>query len=90
MALITKCETFAADGQSSIKILRGILFTSTTADTLTLKEGSSGGTVKFTFAVGAGSSTGFSFPEGGVTSTTGNWYVDVTTTGTPAITLIGD
>jgi hypothetical protein len=91
MALSTKTEYFTADGQSTIKVLRAIIFTSTTADTLDLKDGSSGGSVKMSFAVAAGGTTGVSLPDGGITISTGTgWYADVTTTGAPKITLIGD
>ena len=86
----SKVEVFAADGQSSIKILRAILFTSgAAADTVELRAGSSGGAVFLTFRnPTALSSVGQTF-ERGVQCPTGNWYVDYT--GTPGtVTLIGD
>ena len=90
MRAASKVETFAADGQSSIKILRALVFTSgAAADTLELRAGSSGGAVIITYRnPTALSSIGQTF-ERGVECPTGNWYVDYT--GTPGtVTLIGD
>lgn len=86
-----KVEPFAADGQSTISVLRALVFTSgAAADTLELKAGGSGGAVYLTYKQPTASATiAQSFPDGGVTCPTGNWYVEYT--GTPGtVTLVGD
>jgi hypothetical protein len=86
----SKIRTFAADGQSDIKILRAIIFTSgAAADAVELKAGGSGGVVFLTYRQPTAlASIGQTFTTG-VECPTGNWYVEYT--GTPGtVTLIGD
>jgi hypothetical protein len=89
MAASGKCAVFAADGQSDIKILRGIIFNSTTADRVDLKAGSSSGTALISFIIAAAGVAVLNLGDG-IVSPVGNWYVDVTTTGAPLITIWGD
>lgn len=83
-----RANLFTADGQSDFKIIKTIVFNSTTADTLELREGSSTGTVRLSLIIAAAGVAVIPLGEG-IVSETGNWYVDVTTTGAPKITLIG-
>jgi uncharacterized protein YcnI len=88
--LADKAETFTADGQSNITLLSAVsMNTAGTALTVDLREGSAGGTIKYTFQVPINSSLHVPFPEG-VLSATGAWYVDVTGGATPRVTVTGD
>lgn len=90
MAGASKIRTFAADGQSDIKILRSLVFTSgAAADTLELKAGSSSGSVLLTYRQPTALATIAQTFVNGIECPTGNWYVEYT--GTPGtVTLIGD
>ena len=86
-----KIEAFAADGQSTVTVLRAIIFTSgAAADAVELKAGSSSGSVLLTYRQPTAlASIAQTFPDGGVTCPVGAWYVEYT--GTPGtVTLIGD
>jgi hypothetical protein len=89
MASASKVATFTADGQSDIKILKGFIFNSTTADTLDLRQGGSGGTISMSLVIAAAGVAVVPLGDG-IACPSGNWYVDVTTTGSPKITLWGD
>ena len=89
----SKVRPFTADGQSDIKILRGIVFSSTTAaDRVDLKNGGSGGAILLTYHQPTALATiAQTFADGGVECPEGNWYVEVTTATTfGVVTLIGD
>ena len=87
--MAAKPERFTADGQSTITLLSGVVFASTTADTLDLRAGGAGGTIYLTIGVAANGTTSLSF-DPPIASPTGAWYADVTTTGAPKITLVGN
>jgi hypothetical protein len=85
-----KTQYFTADGQSTVRVMRSLVFNSTTADTLDLRDGSSGGAIFMTIQCSAGGTTSLDFAQGVAAPTGGLIYVDVTTTGAPKVTIIGD